>query len=151
MVRLIPRFRNKLLPAPIGPKRPSRHPFEIGVVLGVGASAFSQLMAGPTPLSVNANMTGQIQTLLSTCLFVGSLVCLIGIVWKEPLSARVLEVAGLVGLAGPMGLYCYYYVTTISTWTSSTGIGITMGLFGACLVRIVQATAWIVSIYRKAP
>lgn len=140
-----------MLPAPIGPKRPSRHPFEVGVVLGVGGSAFSQLMAGPTPLSVNAKLSDEIQVLLSTCLLVGALVCLIGITWKEPLSARVLEVAGLVGLAAPMGLYCYYYVTTITTWTSSTGIGITLGLFGACLVRIVQATAWIVSIYRKAP
>lgn len=121
------------------------------MVLGVGASAFSQLMAGPTPLSVNANLTEEIQMLLSTCLLVGSFVCLIGILWKEPLAARMLEIAGLVGLAVPLGLYCWYYITTITTWTSSTGVGITMGLFGACLVRIYQAAAWVASIYRKAP
>jgi hypothetical protein len=120
-------------------------------MLGVAGSAFSQLMAGPTPLSVNAAMTAQIQVLLSTCMLVGSLMCLMGIAWKEPLSSRVLEIAGLLGMAGSLGVYSYQYITTITTWASSASVCITLGLFGACIVRIVQETAWMVSIYRKAP
>jgi hypothetical protein len=139
-----------VLPLPVAPKRPSRHPFEVGVLLGVAGSAFSQLMAGATPLSVNSHLTDQIQVLLSTCTLVGSLICLLGIAWPEPLTSRMLEIAGLVGLAGALGIYSYQYITTITTWTSSTGIGITLGLFAACLIRIVQASTWIIGIYRKA-
>lgn len=141
----------RVLPPPVGPKRPSRHPFEVGVILGMLGSAFSQLMAGPSPLSVNATMTPEIQTLLSTCMLVGAIVCLIGITWKEPLSARVLEIAGLTGLAGALGVYSWAYITTVSNWPSSQGIGITIGLFGACIARIIQAVAWTISVYRKAP
>lgn len=84
-------------------------------------------------------------------MLVGSLICLLGVIWKEPLSARVLEIAGLLGLAGALGVYSYVYITTVTTWTSSQGIGITLGLFGACLVRAAMAACWMVSIYRKAP
>lgn len=120
-------------------------------MLGLLGTAFSQLMAGPTPLSVNTRMTDQAQVLLAVCMLAGSAISLIGIAWKEPISARMLEIAGLTGLAGALGVYSYYYITTVTTWTSSAGIGITVGLLGASLVRIVQASAWIISIYRRAP
>lgn len=131
-------------------KRPSRHPFEVWLLGGLGLAGLSQLLNGPNQASVTAHvLTPHAQLLLSICLMVGSFVALIGAYWRNALASRFIEIAGLVGLGIALGTYSWVLLSLVPNWSSVPGVMFVVGMFIACLHRGYQAAAWLVAVYKR--
>lgn len=142
---------HRLLPPPVISSRPSRHPFEIWVLLALLMVSLSQLCTGPAPQSINTTIAAGTQTLLAAVMFTGSALALAGCCWREPFMSRWLEIAGLLGLSGALLSFFLAGLLNNPTWTSVQGVMLAGGLAVGCLHRACYAVTWIVRIYRKAP
>jgi hypothetical protein len=81
-----------------------RHPFEVLLLLAGMVVGFSRVVI-PSPLSVSMALPPTIVVVWHLLMGVGSLIGLVGIMWKDPLTGLLVERAGLWFLSAGGGAY----------------------------------------------
>lgn len=125
-------------------KRPDRHPYQLGVLIGLIGFSTSQIIVGVPPTSLlYATVRHSLLISLHLTLIMGSVLTLMGAALhrdRDPRLSLRLGIAGQFSIF--IGVISYVFIVTSNTdapyWLSVLSVAITVGIAYASLHRMLQ-------------
>lgn len=121
---------------PLKPIRASRHPYQIWLVVAAGLSGWSTIAKGVSPGSLQQNLPHQSVYLWAGLLLVGGGLCMFGAIWKDEITALLVERIGQFAIAGAEVVYAIVLWKTFGDTQGLQGPALNAGLAVAAVWRI---------------
>ncbi len=122
------------------------------LVCGLLIMSLIQLTGAPLTEGVYRYLTAGTQQGLAACFFVGSLICLIGLVAirRDALIGGWIQAGGLLGIQFGLCGYIYLLATRVEGWWITPTAWLLFGLVAMIASRCVRVVLFTVSVFRQA-